>query len=125
MFGRRRVLIVDGGAAAREEYPTWLMEAGHDTSVVDDASRALILAPLLRPDVIVIDFEHLGADVEWLQALRQRLEATPVHVIGLAPVQIEARAFARVAHDVDVLLTRPLVKAGLLDVVVQRGGRKG
>lgn len=112
MFGRRRILIVDGGSHTTEAYPTWLMDAGHDTSVVDDAPRALILAPLLRPELIVIDLEHLGASGGELIGQLLDLDAlSALRIVALGA------SFTVTQRDRVLLLPKPVIKVDLLEAV--------
>jgi len=69
------VLVVDDDADSADLYAMWLREAGHGVSIVSDASRALVLAPVLRPAVVVVDIGLPGMDgvdlVRHLRALPQ------------------------------------------------------
>ena len=51
----KKILIVDDDADAAELFATWLRREGHQLSIAGDSARAAILAPMLRPDVAVID----------------------------------------------------------------------
>ena len=69
------VIIVDDDVDAADLYGIWLREAGHRVSIVSDAQRALILAPILRPSVVVTDIGLPGIDgIELVSRLRQLTE---------------------------------------------------
>lgn len=66
------VLIVDDDADAADLYALWLHGAGHRVSIVSDARRALILAPILRPNVVIVDIGLPGIDgIELVGKLRE------------------------------------------------------
>jgi len=66
------VLIVDDDADAADLYAMWLRGAGHRVSIVSDAQRALILAPILRPAVVIVDIGLPGIDgIELVGKLRE------------------------------------------------------
>jgi len=79
------VLVVDDDADAAELYALWLRNEGHRVSIAGDATRALILAPLLSPALIVIDIGLPGMDgIELVSKLRERSELTHCKYIAVS-----------------------------------------
>lgn len=89
------VLIVDDDADAAELYAIWLRSAGHRVSIVSDAARALILAPVLRPTVAVVDIGLPDLDgielLGLLQKLPQLTHCRYIAVSAYAGVGLPAR----------------------------------
>ena len=78
------VLIVDDDGDAAELYAIWLRNAGHKVSIVSDAARALILAPVLRPMVAVVDIGLPDVDgVELVGLLRSFWQLAHCHYIAV------------------------------------------
>jgi len=92
------VLIVEDDADAADLYGLWLRDAGHRVSIVGDATRALILAPMLRPAVVVVDIGLPGIDgvelVRELRALPELVYCRYVAVSAYAEVSLPARCRA-------------------------------
>lgn len=96
------VLIVGDDAGAADLFGMWLRDAGHRVSIVEDATSALILAPVLHPTVIVIDIGLLGTEglglARRLRALPElaycRCVAVAAHANSSLPVRCRAAGFA-------------------------------
>jgi CheY-like chemotaxis protein len=71
--GTGSVLIVEDDADTAELYAMWLRNEGHRVSVMSDAASALILSPVLRPTVAVLDIGLPGLDGVELASLLRRM----------------------------------------------------
>jgi CheY-like chemotaxis protein len=92
------VLVVDGDADSAELYGIWLRSEGHSVSIMGDAARALILSPVLRPTVAVLDIWLPGLDGLALASLLRRMpqlaECQYVAVTAYADTQLQSRCRA-------------------------------
>ncbi|HYP99098.1 MAG TPA: response regulator [Polyangiaceae bacterium] len=109
------VLIVDDDAGAADLYALWLRDVGHRPSIVSDAKRALILAPILRPAVVVAAIGLPGMDgIELVRRLRELSELAHCRYVAITadadaslPGRCRAAGFAE-------FFEKPLQKAALL-----------
>jgi CheY-like chemotaxis protein len=113
------VLVVDDDADSAELYAVWLRSAGHRVSIMNDAERALILSPVLRPAVAVIDIGLPGIDgMELVSKLRAMPELAPCQYIAVtayADVRLPARCHAA---GFCAYFEKPVARATLVDRVL-------
>jgi len=83
------VLIVDDNADCRHMYRTFLRHVGIDSDSATSGQEAVDLAPLIRPDVIVMDLAMPGLD-GWRAIRRLKADQRTRHmpVIALTGDQI-------------------------------------
>lgn len=113
-----RVLVVDADADSSDLYAIWLRSAGHRVSIASEAARAVILAPMLRPTVAVIEIGLPGVDgVELISMLRKLPELANCRYIA-----VTSYADDRVRHrcrdaGVTQLFEKPLDRPALVEAV--------
>jgi len=92
------VLVVDDDADAADLYAHWLRDAGHGVNIANDAPRALLLAPVVRPAVVLIDLGLPGIDgielVRELRVLPDLRSSCFVAVTAYADTKLPARCEA-------------------------------
>jgi PAS domain S-box-containing protein len=115
---RRRVLIVEDSADARESLRLLLEMAGHDVDTSEDAADTLEKVEVFQPDVALIDIGLPGMDGYRLaQTLRERPHARPLRLIALTGYgQAEDRRKALDA-GFDLHLTKPVDPDRLQDFI--------
>jgi CheY-like chemotaxis protein len=119
---RPRTLIVDDERDSLELYEGYLRNAGWDVSIAETGDGALFIAPILLPDVIVLDLLMPGLDgFQTMQRLKldPRTTCIPIVVLtGLATKSAQRRA---VRTGAEVVLTKPCtpdaLEATLEDIV--------
>jgi PAS domain S-box-containing protein len=106
---RRRVLIVEDSADARESLCLLLELAGHEVETSEDAAGTLEKVRVFQPDVALIDIGLPGMDGYRLaQALRERPHARDLRLIALTGYgQAEDQRKALEA-GFDLHLTKPV-----------------
>jgi PAS domain S-box-containing protein len=106
---RRRVLIVEDDADARESLQLLLELAGHEVETAEDGPRGLEKLARFRPEVALIDLGLPGIDgYEMARTLRRMREAQATRLIALTgDGQAEDRRRALDA-GFDVHLTTPV-----------------
>lgn len=114
----KRVLIVEDDADAAELYAIWLRRGGHRPSIAGDSERAAILAPLLKPDVALIDIGLPVVDgvelVTYLRELPELASCYFVAVTAYADPRLRARCDAA---GFAAFFEKPLPAPVLLDCV--------
>ena len=88
MSTHRRILVVDDNNEAAEMVVKLLQLMGHEASAVYDGEAALAVAPLFKPDTILIDL--VMPDMDGIQ-LARRLRQLP----GMKADLIALTAFPR------------------------------
>jgi len=73
------VLIVDDNADCRHMYRTFLRHVGIDSDCATSGHEAVELAPLIRPDVIVMDLAMPGLD-GWRAIRRLKADQRTRHI---------------------------------------------
>lgn len=113
-----RVLIVEDDADAADLFARWLRRAGYSVSTVSDAPRALILASVLRPAVLVIDLGLPGiggmALIAQLRELPELVTSRYIAVTGHTGVELPALCSAA---GFDAFFQKPVPRAALLKSV--------
>jgi DNA-binding NarL/FixJ family response regulator len=113
-----RALIVDDQMAFREGLRA-LLETSEDIEVVDDAAsgeQALVMAPRLRPDVILLDLAMPG--MGGVAATERLLEAMPhVRVLVLSTADDADSVFAALRAGARGYVLKGARKAELLRAV--------
>lgn len=109
----RKVLLADPDAGVLRDLARALRERGYQTSVATDGSRALEVAVLRHPDVVLFDSASPMVDARtFMQILRTnpRTEDIPVIVTGTAKDAEKLRAvrdgFLRKPYNLDEVLGR-------------------
>jgi diguanylate cyclase (GGDEF)-like protein len=102
----RQVLLVGLDASNRREASRWLVSAGFEVTVAEDAARALECLERRRPDVIFADMAVRAAGIEGMGQALRREDLRMVPVIALC----SGRREVGIALDAGVadLLERPL-----------------
>jgi len=77
------VLIVDDNADCRHMYRTFLRHVGIDSDSATSGQEAVELAPLIRPDVIVMDLAMPGLD-GWRAIRRLKADQRTRHIPVIA-----------------------------------------
>jgi PAS domain S-box-containing protein len=115
---RRRVLVVEDSADARESLRLLLEMAGHEVDTSEDAADTLEKVKVFQPDVALIDIGLPGMDGYRLaQALRERPHPRPLRLIALTGYgQAEDRRKALDA-GFDLHLTKPVDPDRLQDFI--------
>jgi CheY-like chemotaxis protein len=118
-----RVLIVDADTDSSDLYAIWLRSAGHRVSIASDAARAVILAPMLRPTVAVIEIGLPGVDgVELVRMLRQFPELEHCRYLAITAFADERlRGRCREA-GITQLFEKPLPRPALVEAVFAVAG---
>jgi CheY-like chemotaxis protein len=111
---RRRVLIVEDNADAREGLRLLLTYAGHEVETAEDASSGLDKLKSFRPEVALIDIGLPGVDGYALARMaRQTPEAQATCLVALTGYgQAEDRQKA-LAAGFDTHMTKPVDPAKL------------
>ena len=111
---RRRVLVVEDNADAREGLRLLLTYAGHDVETSEDASSGLDKLKSFRPEVALIDIGLPGVDGYALARMaRQTPEAKATYLVALTGYgQAEDRQKA-LAAGFDMHMTKPVDPAKL------------
>jgi PAS domain S-box-containing protein len=111
---RRRVLIVEDNADAREGLRLLLTHAGHEVEASEDASSGLDKLRSFRPEVALIDIGLPGVDGYALARMaRQTPEAKAAYLVALTGYgQAEDRRKA-LAAGFDTHMTKPVDPAKL------------
>jgi PAS domain S-box-containing protein len=119
--GRRRVLIVEDNADARESLRLLLELAGHDVETSEDASSALARLETFRPDVALVDLGLPGVDgftlARTIRAGESGHDVCLVAVTGYGQAEDQRRALAA---GFDVHLTKPVDPATLEALLARR-----
>jgi CheY-like chemotaxis protein len=115
---RRRVLIVEDSADARESLRLLLEMAGHEVDTSEDAAGTLERVRVFQPDVALIDIGLPGMDgYQLAQALRESPHARALRLIALTGYgQAEDRRKALEA-GFDLHLTKPVDPDRLQDFI--------
>ncbi|XVV08805.1 response regulator [Actinoplanes sp. CA-131856] len=113
-----RALIVDGHAAFREGLRA-LLETSEDVEVADDAAsgeQALVMAPRLQPDVVLIDLAMPG--MGGVAATERLVRAMPqTRVLVLSTAEDDDSVFAAVRAGARGSVVKGARKAELLRAV--------
>lgn len=114
----RRVLVVEDDRVSRELAARVLTAGGYEVVCATDAEEALLVAPGVAPDLVIMDLGLPGIDgIEATLVLHEdpRMAATPVVVLSaLAFEEDRARALRAGCAD---YLTKPVGARELLDHV--------
>ncbi len=118
---RRRVLIVEDNADARESLCLFLQLAGHEVDTAEDGPRGLDKLHTFRPDVAVIDVGLPGMDgYEIARAIRQRLDGKSMCLIALTGYGQAEDQRRALAAGFDIHLTKPIDPATIQDLLARR-----
>ena len=117
---RRRVLIVEDNADARESLSLFLQLAGHDVETSEDGPRALEKMATSRPDAAVIDVGLPGMDgYEVARAIRQQPDGRGMCLIALTGYGQADDQRRALAAGFDVHLTKPIDPAMIEDLLTR------
>ena len=117
---RRRVLIVEDNADARESLSLFLQLAGHEVVTAEDGPRALDKMPTVRPDVAVIDVGLPGMDgYEVARAIRQRPDGKSMCLIALTGYGQAEDQRRALAAGFDIHLTKPVDPAKIQELLAR------
>lgn len=112
------VLLVEDDADTAELYALWLRSEGHRVSIMSDAARALILSPVLRPRVAVLDIGLPGLDgvelARRLQRMPQLAECQYIAVTGYSDAQLQSRCLSA---GIGAVLPKPVSRDALVENV--------
>lgn len=118
-LGTASVLIVEDDTDTAELYALWLRSEGHRVSVMSDAARALILSPVLRPTVAVLDIGLPGLDglelVSRLRRLPQLAECQYIAVTAYSDARLQSRCRAA---GFSTFLKKPMTRETLVGSVL-------
>ena len=119
-YRRRRVLIVEDNADAREGLRLLLTYAGHEVETSEDASSGLDKLKTFRPEVALIDIGLPGVDGYALARLaRQTPEANATYLVALTGYgQAEDRHKA-LSAGFDTHMTKPVDPARLCEFLAE------
>jgi CheY-like chemotaxis protein len=124
------VLIVDDDADSADLYAMWLRSEGHSVSIMGDATRALILSPVLRPKVAVLDIWLPGLDglalASMLRQMPQLAECQYIAVTAYADSRLQSRC--RAAGFTSFLrkpISREALVGSVLSATLTTGDRAG
>jgi len=117
---RRRVLIVEDNADAREGLRLLLAYAGHEVETAEDASSGLEKLKSFQPEIALIDIGLPGVDGYALARMaRQAAEAQATYLVALTGYgQAEDRQKA-LAAGFDTHMTKPVDPAKLCAFLVE------
>jgi CheY-like chemotaxis protein len=121
VFTRRskRVLIVDQDSDAAELYAIWLHREGYWASIAADATQAALVAPILKPEVAIVDVGPSTIDgIELVRELRELPELDGCHYIALmagADLHLQDRC---VAAGFGSVFEKPVLRSILLGSVL-------
>jgi two-component system alkaline phosphatase synthesis response regulator PhoP len=101
----RRVLIVDDDAKVCDTLDRYLAHAGYATAKALDGARALELARIFAPDLIVLDL--MLPRVDGLEVCRTLRAGSGVPIIMLTARSTEEDKLAGLGHGADDYLTKP------------------
>ena len=120
---RGSVLVVDDEETIAEVVARYLERAGYDTSVAHDGERAIALAALTRPDLVVLDLMLPRIDgMEVMRRLRVD-RADPPAVILLTARGEEADRISGLRQGADDYVVKPFSPGELVarvDAVLRR-----
>ncbi len=102
-----RVLIVDDDPAIRRAMSQVLARDGFDVQTAADAIPALDQAALMRPDIVVVDFNMPTCGLEVVRALKQRC-GDSVFVAVLTGEDHEEMRRDCLAAGADAVLIKPI-----------------
>lgn len=106
---RRRVLIVEDNADARESLQVLLRLAGHEVEAAEDGPSGLKKVETFRPDVALIDLGLPGMDgYDLVRALRKLPQTQATRFIALTAYGQTADRRRALAAGFDVHLTKPV-----------------
>ena len=119
-YRRRRVLIVEDNADAREGLRLLLTYAGHEVETSEDASSGLDKLKTFRPEVALIGIGLPGVDGYALARLaRQTPEAKATYLVALTGYgQAEDRRKA-LSAGFDTHMTKPVDPARLCEFLAE------
>jgi len=121
---RPRTLIVDDERDTLELYGESLRDAGWSVSIAETGDEALMIAPIVSPDVIVMDLAMPGLDgFQTMQRLKldPRTTRIPIVVLTAATNEESGRRAARTGAQ--LVLTKPYAANRLqavLEAIVTR-----
>lgn len=111
---RRRILIVEDAADARDSLRLLLELDGHEVETAEDARHGLEKLETFRPDVALIDLGLPGVDGYALaRMVRQRPQTSDVRLIAVTGYGQAADQRKTLAAGFDVHLTKPVDPAQL------------
>ena len=115
-----RVVIADGDAGAAEALAVQLRAAGHHVHLAQDDTRALTLAELLRPDVVLLDLDLKSVGGEELaRQMRSAHWGVAIQLIAIGEPQAEQQG--KLHRDAfDEYVTRPVDVDVLLQLISPR-----
>jgi CheY-like chemotaxis protein len=105
---RPRTLIVDDERDILELYEESLRDAGWAVNVAETGDEALMVAPIVSPDVIVLDLAMPGLDgFQTMQRLKLDPRATRIPIVVLSGVMTEDNARRAARTGAELVLTKP------------------
>jgi CheY-like chemotaxis protein/anti-sigma regulatory factor (Ser/Thr protein kinase) len=117
---RRRVLVVEDNADAREMLVILLRRAGHDVRAANDGVEAIAAAESFLPEIVLLDVGLPGLDgyavAQKLRLLQSTSEAVLVALTGYGQDEDRERALAA---GFDHHLLKPAEPAAVLELVAR------
>ena len=117
-------MIVEDDEDAAELFARWLRDAGLSVAIASDADRALALAPILRPAVMVIDLGLPTTDgIVLMDLLREKPELSCRYVAVTAYAGARLPLLCRAA-GFGAYFQKPVPRAAFVQSVVAMASRE-
>jgi adenylate cyclase len=114
-MGQQKILVVDDAPASLRLVCDRLERAGYDVTGATNGEHALQAAPVLRPDLILLDVVMPGVDgFEVCRSLRAMPGFTTVPIVLLTSLEATAERVLGLDSGADEFLSKPIVAAELL-----------
>lgn len=107
-----RVMVVDDDALLRRAIAGALARGGCDVSTADTTERALRLAEVVQPTVVLVDFNMPGSGLELVRELKQ-LAGSTMHVAVISGEDPDWIREDCLAAGADAVLAKPMTPGEL------------
>lgn len=125
MFGMTRLLIVEDSDDVLFILKTELEWRGYAVDVATDGKRAIEIARLIRPDLIISDLRMPGIDgFEFIRRVRQIREMASVPAIALTGFSMNAEVNQAIAFGFTAHLTKPVDMSELMKLITRLTEKK-
>jgi len=113
---KKRVIVVEDDAPAREACALYLEHRGFDVTAVADAESAIASAGKRTPEIAICDW-HLGGGANGVDVARELQQAYRIPVIFMSAYPIDELRNAASGIEVHAFLKKPLSLPALAEAV--------